>query len=102
MTRSISIQDLPQSTRELLASLNDTDEIIVSDGDKPIAKISPPPTPSPAPSTTLPTAASIAPPLDLSFDPSKPREFGFWAGKVWVAPDFDDPLPDSFWLGEDQ
>ncbi|MCL2639537.1 MAG: hypothetical protein FWD53_01700 [Phycisphaerales bacterium] len=93
MTRSISIQELPRSTRELLASLGEDDEIIVSDGNKPVAKISTPPPP-----------CSVPPPaeLDLSFDPSKPREFGFLAGKVWIAPDFDDPLPDSFWLGEDQ
>ncbi|MBV9849913.1 MAG: hypothetical protein JO250_09595 [Armatimonadetes bacterium] len=22
-------------------------------------------------------------------------------GQVWIADDFDDPLPDSFWLGEE-
>jgi len=22
------------------------------------------------------------------------------AGKIWISPDFDDPLPDEFWLGE--
>ncbi|MCL2648234.1 MAG: hypothetical protein FWD61_14690 [Phycisphaerales bacterium] len=88
MMRSISIQDLPPSTRELLASLGDTDEIIVSDGDKPVAKIIAPPSP-----------AAL---LSFSFDPSKPRESDFFAGQVWVAPDFDEPLPDSFWLGEDQ
>ena len=26
---------------------------------------------------------------------------GLSAGKIWISPDFDDPLPDSFWLGED-
>ncbi len=25
---------------------------------------------------------------------------GLHAGKVWISPDFDAPLPDSFWLGE--
>jgi prevent-host-death family protein len=23
----------------------------------------------------------------------KPRQFGFWEGKVWISDDFDDPLP---------
>lgn len=30
-----------------------------------------------------------------------PRVLGLHAGQVWVSPDFDDPLPDSFWLGEE-
>ena len=25
---------------------------------------------------------------------------GLNPGKIWISPDFDDPLPDSFWLGE--
>ena len=28
-----------------------------------------------------------------------PRVPGLSAGKIWISPDFDDPLPDSFWLG---
>lgn len=31
----------------------------------------------------------------------KPRVPGLDKGKIWVYDDFDDPLPDSFWLGED-
>jgi len=81
MTQTITIQQLQEHASELLASLGVADEIIISDGDKPVAKISPPPPASP-PS-------------------SQPRESGFWAGQVWVAPDFDEPLPDSFWLGEE-
>ena len=30
----------------------------------------------------------------------KPRVPGLSQGKIWISPDFDDPLPDSFWLGE--
>jgi Protein of unknown function (DUF2281) len=32
--------------------------------------------------------------------PRKQRVFGQYAGKIWMSDDFDDPLPDSFWLGE--
>ncbi len=28
------------------------------------------------------------------------RVAGLHAGQIWMADDFDDPLPDSFWLGE--
>lgn len=31
-----------------------------------------------------------------------PFVFGLHAGMMEMSPDFDDPLPDSFWLGEDQ
>ncbi len=27
------------------------------------------------------------------------RILGLHAGKMWISPDFDDPLPDEFWLG---
>jgi antitoxin (DNA-binding transcriptional repressor) of toxin-antitoxin stability system len=30
---------------------------------------------------------------------NKPRVSGLSAGKIWISPDFDDPLPDEFWLG---
>ncbi len=30
-----------------------------------------------------------------------PRTPGLGKGKWWVAEDFDAPLPDEFWLGED-
>ena len=32
--------------------------------------------------------------------PVKKRVAGLGKGTVQMAPDFDDPLPDSFWLGE--
>jgi hypothetical protein len=31
---------------------------------------------------------------------SVPRAFGLHSGAVWMSDDFDEPLPDSFWLGE--
>ncbi|MDY6936384.1 MAG: DUF2281 domain-containing protein [Cyanobacteriota bacterium] len=31
---------------------------------------------------------------------SKPRVFGQYRGRIWMSEDFNDPLPDEFWLGE--
>ena len=31
----------------------------------------------------------------------KERVFGLGRGKIWMADDFNDPLPDEFWLSED-
>ncbi len=32
---------------------------------------------------------------------NKPRVAGLHAGMGWISDDFDDELPDSFWLGEE-
>ena len=31
----------------------------------------------------------------------KERVFGLGRGKIWMSDDFNDPLPDEFWLSED-
>ena len=38
--------------------------------------------------------------LDDSAKPLKKRIAGLEKGPYYIADDFDDPLPDSFWLGE--
>jgi hypothetical protein len=30
-----------------------------------------------------------------------PRIPGLHQGQIWISEDFNDPLPDEFWLGED-
>ncbi len=44
-------------------------------------------------------------PLELldetSEDDLSPRVAGLHAGLIWTSDDFDDPLPDEFWFGED-
>lgn len=41
-------------------------------------------------------------PSDTDLAQRKPFIFGLHQGKVEMSDDFDDPLPDSFWLGEDE
>jgi hypothetical protein len=31
----------------------------------------------------------------------QPRIAGLHEGQVWISDDFNEPLPDDFWLGED-
>jgi hypothetical protein len=39
----------------------------------------------------------------LASDPSRaPRIPGLHEGQVWMSEDFNDSLPDSFWLGDDE
>lgn len=33
---------------------------------------------------------------------AKQRIFDLHPGAMWMSDDFDDPLPDEFWLGEDR
>jgi len=33
-------------------------------------------------------------------EPQQPRELGAFRGKIRIAEDFDNPLEDAFWLGE--
>lgn len=35
-------------------------------------------------------------------DVTAPRTPGLHAGRYWIAADFDAPLPDGFWLGEER
>lgn len=34
--------------------------------------------------------------------PTQKRIFDLHPGAMWMSDDFDDPLPDEFWLGEDR
>jgi hypothetical protein len=37
----------------------------------------------------------------VSDSSSMPRIPGLHQGEIWISDDFNDPLPDTFWLGED-
>lgn len=77
VTKKIDIHSSP-SLQELVAQLHDGVEILIVDGDEALATLRPP-------EKTLP-----------------PRKPGLNEGVVtWISDDFDDPLPDEFWLGED-
>jgi hypothetical protein len=34
--------------------------------------------------------------------PKKGRILGMHPGSIWMSDDFDDPLPDEFWFGDDE
>jgi len=38
---------------------------------------------------------------DIQETPLKERIPNLHPGAIWTSDDFDDPLPDEFWLGED-
>jgi hypothetical protein len=77
--KTIDLEETPASLDELLALLHSNDEILLTKGDVPLARL-------------LGAGGSIV--TNLSRVP------GLHAGTTWVSDDFDAPLPDEFWLGE--
>ena len=61
---------------DLLRRIESGEEVVIEKNGVPIARLLP---------------AKAAP---------KPRVPGLNRGQIWMADDFDEPLPDSFWLGE--
>ncbi len=72
--RTIDVQKNHIEIQELISLLKAGEEIILTEGDKPIARILP--VESPKPTKRIP---------DLH------------PNSVWMSDDFDAPLPDNFW-----
>lgn len=77
MSTTLDIMRLPEAKDTLKALLDAADEIILTDGDVPVARI-------------VPLAKS-----------SRKHLTGLHRGAMTMHEDFDAPLPDSFWLGQE-
>ncbi len=90
MTYTMSLNDALSQLHKLRSLTMAGKEIIIVENNQPIAKL-------------VPLAApAAAPGADVSRNEStKKRIFGLHRGQLWVSDDFDDPLPDEFWLGEE-
>jgi antitoxin (DNA-binding transcriptional repressor) of toxin-antitoxin stability system len=76
--KTVTIEEAAGRLGELLENIDQGDELVIAKGDRPIAKLVP--LPSAAETETLP-----------------PRTIGDFRGALWIADDFDAPLPDAFW-----
>ncbi len=76
MTKNVTLQDAEGHLNELLDQVDQGEEIIITKGDQPCAKL-----------------VAIPPVV------KNPRVFGQHKGKVWMSDDFNTPLPDDFWTG---
>ena len=80
LTTVIDMRKTAMNLSELVSQMTPDTEIIIADGEQPRARVVP-----------------IPPPPE-----NKPRIVGLHPGSIWAAPDAFDPLPDEFWLGEDE
>ncbi len=77
MTKTVSINEV--SIQTIIALTRNGDEVMIEENGEPLARLVP----------------------IEKFEP-KQRILGLREGQVWTRDDFDDELPDSFWLGEDE
>jgi antitoxin (DNA-binding transcriptional repressor) of toxin-antitoxin stability system len=75
MTKIVDVKEAKLPELVLLAL--EGNEVIITERDKPVARL-----------------ISIA-------SSTKPRVAGLHPNSIWVSEDFDEPLPDEFWLGEE-
>ena len=93
MTTTIDINGVPISQLSQLIELAKAgQEIILAEGDKPVARLT-------AIETAIETAAQT--PFESAMPAPKKRIAGLGRGTMTMSADFDEPLPDSFWLGEE-
>ncbi|HEY3324207.1 MAG TPA: type II toxin-antitoxin system prevent-host-death family antitoxin [Planctomycetota bacterium] len=72
-THTATLDEARSGLDKLLEIVAHGDEVVLTRDSQPVAKL----VPAPAPSST------------------KKRELlGIWKGKIWMSPDFDDPLPE--------
>ncbi|MEK6300762.1 MAG: type II toxin-antitoxin system prevent-host-death family antitoxin [Acidobacteriota bacterium] len=79
MTRTVSVDEAKEKLQDLLAQALAGDEVIITEHGKPVARLVP-----------VPVARA-----------NKKRVAGLNRGTIWTSEDFDQPLPDEFWLGHE-
>lgn len=75
MTKTVDVEEARAQLPELVSLALEGNEVIITEGDKPVARL-------------VPVAS-----------PGQKRVAGLHRGAAWTSEDFDAPLPDEFWLG---
>lgn len=88
MTKTLSIHDVPTQLIGILARAKAGDEIILEDNGEPLATVSP----IEKHKKNGKRVAGLG----------NERILGLREGQAWTSDDFDDELPDQFWLGDDE
>jgi prevent-host-death family protein len=75
ITRTVDIHEAQAQLIDLLGVVMAGDEVIITQAEKPVMRLVP------------------------IRNGAKKRVPGLHAGKGWISDDFDEPLPDEFWIG---
>ncbi len=78
MTKTVDVEEAKERLPELVSIALEGNEVIISEDDKPVARL------APIPST------------------GRKRVMGLHRGVAWMSEDFDEPLPDEVWPGGDE
>ena len=78
MTQTVSIDEAKKRLQDLLALASEGNEVIITDEGKPLARLVP-----------------------IATSGNKKRTAGLNRGEIWTSDDFDEPLPDEFWNGQE-
>jgi antitoxin (DNA-binding transcriptional repressor) of toxin-antitoxin stability system len=78
MQETVDVNELSKRLNDLLRVLAEGGEVVLAKEEKPIARL-------------VPIKAG-----------KRHRIPGLHRGEIWISDDFDDPLPDSFWLGNNE
>lgn len=73
-SKLVSVEEAAARLLELIGLAEQGEEVVIAHEDQPKVKLVP-----------------------IGQAPKK-RVFGQHRGKIWMRPDFDDPLPEAFWL----
>jgi antitoxin (DNA-binding transcriptional repressor) of toxin-antitoxin stability system len=73
-SKIVTVEEAETRLLELISLAEQGEDIVISHKDQPKVKLVP-----------------------IGQSPQK-RIFGQKRGQIWMSPDFDDPLPDDFWL----
>lgn len=78
MTQTVSIDEAKKRLQDLLTLASEGNEVIITDEGKPLARLVP-----------------------IASPENKKRIAGLNRGTIWTSDDFDEPLPDEFWNGQE-
>lgn len=75
LTKIVDVHEAETNLRELLSMVLKGAEIVLTEGNTPLARL-------------VPIASQAT-----------PRIAGLHSGAIWMSEDFDEPLPEEFWTG---
>jgi len=75
MTETVDVEEAKERLPELVSLALEGNEVIISEGDRPVARL-------------VPFSGT-----------GQRRVADLNKGEIWMSDDFDEPLPDEFWVG---